>query len=79
MRTFYLALLLAFPLCGLAQDQAGEAAPNNAYTAFGGPSGVTREQQDIEDLLDAFRTDNRMLALKPWYDWMAGVRLRLTF
>jgi porin len=36
---------------------------------FGGPSGVTGEQSDAEDILDAYRADNRELLLKPWYDW----------
>jgi porin len=40
---------------------------------------VSREQQDIGDLLDAFRTDNRMLALKPWYDWKARLKERSGF
>jgi porin len=30
-------------------------------------------------LLDAFRTDNRKLALKPWYDWKADLKERSGF
>jgi porin len=71
-----LALSMA-PLC--LQAQSRDHAEERADTAFGGPAGVTREQQDIEDLLDAFRADNRKLALKPWYDWKASLRQRSGF
>lgn len=64
-------LLLLFPLVLGAQDAQSRGKED---TAFGGPSGVSREQQDIEDVLNAFRTDNRTMALKPWYDWKARVK-----
>ena len=71
-----LALLL--PASALrAQDNDGDSVESD--TAFGGPAGVSREQQDIEDVLDAFRTDNRKLALKPWYDWKASLKERSGF
>jgi porin len=79
MRAIALVLLLAFPLYGLTQNLAGENATNASDTAFGGPSGVTREQQDIEDLLDAYRTDNRKLVMKPWYDWKAILKEKSGF
>ena len=71
-----LALLLA-PLGLLAQEASGPG--DGADNAFGGPAGVSREQQDIEALLDAFRTDNQKLALKPWYDWKARLKERSGF
>ena len=46
---------------------------------FGGPSGVSGELRDVEDVLNAFRVDNRKLALKPWYDWKADLKERSGF
>ena len=77
MRSLAFLVLLLFPLT--LPGQEGVGAADEADTAFGGPSGVSREQQDIEDLLDAFRTDNRKLAMKPWYDWKARLKERSGF
>jgi len=46
---------------------------------LGGPSGVTGELDQAEDILDAYRIDNRELALKPWYDWKTALRERSGF
>jgi porin len=74
MGKLLIRLLLLAPL-GLQAQGAGDSVDD----AFGGPAGVSREQLDIEDLLDAFRTDNRKLALKPWYDWKARLQERSGF
>lgn len=71
-----LALLTA-PLC--LQAQSSEPVEDRADTALGGPAGVTREQQDIENLLDAYRVDNRKLTLRLWYDWKADLKKRSGF
>ena len=73
-----LALLLG--LIGLSTGLAAQqsTAPSSPVT-FGGPSGVTGEQRDIEELLDAYRVDNRKVHLKPWYDWKAALKERSGF
>jgi porin len=60
---------LVFPALSHAQDSQ----------TFGGPSGVTGEERDIREILDAYRVDNRKLHLKPWYDWKAGLKERSGF
>jgi len=46
---------------------------------LGGPSGVSGELDQAEDLLDAYRVDNRELVLKRWYDWKAALQERTGF
>ena len=46
---------------------------------LGGPSGVSGELRQAENILDAYRIDNRELALKPWYDWKAALKERTGF
>jgi porin len=60
---------LLFGLIGFSAGLAAQqpVSPPDEDT-FGGPSGVTGEQSDAEDLLDAYRADNRKVLLKPWYD-----------
>ena len=66
--------LLFFPLVAFGQNENGDPAGT-----FGGPSGVTGEQRDIQEILDAYRIDNRKIHLKPWYDWKAGIKERSGF
>lgn len=68
-------LLLSIPIVAAA---AGDHPGRQAET-FGGPSGVTGEQRDIEELLDSYRVDNRELHLKPWYDRKAALKERTGF
>ena len=69
-----LAALLIIPSFGLA----AQAAPDSrgGFGTLGGPSGVMGEQRDIEDLLDAYRRDNRKIYLKSWYDWKTALQER---
>ena len=46
---------------------------------LGGPSGVSGELGQAENILDAYRIENRELALKPWYDWKAALKERTGF
>lgn len=72
-------LLFLIPLCATAQEPPRGDSIGDKDTAFGGPSGVSLEQQDVEELLDAFRRDNRKLVMKPWYDWKAGLKEKSGF
>lgn len=40
----------------------------------GGPSSVAGEQRENEEILNAFRRDNRKILLEPWYDWKASLK-----
>ena len=51
------SLFLACPGL-LYAEETGQDEPT-----FGGPSGVSGEQCDSEDILDAFRVDNRKLIM----------------
>jgi porin len=72
--TLLIGLLAGWTVAGAQQP----TAPGPAVT-FGGPAGVTGEQWDIENLLNAYRVDNRRVHLKPWYDWKAELKKRTGF
>jgi porin len=61
--------LLPGLVCLSAALAAQEPAVSPDEEPFGGPSGVAGEQDAIEDLLEAYRVDNRRIYLKSWYDW----------
>lgn len=75
-KNYIAVFLLLAPLC-LAAEESTEGGVESE--TFGGPAGVPKEQQDIEDVLNAFRVDNRELHLKPWYDWKASLKNRTGF
>ncbi len=58
----FLPLLLCLELA-----QAQDASPRSA--TLDGPNGVSGELEQAEMIVDAFRRDNRGVALKRWYDW----------
>ena len=75
-KNHFVTLILLLPLCLMADESA---VNEESIETFGGPSGVSREQQDIEDVLNAFRVDNRNLYLKRWYDWKDSLEERSGF
>jgi porin len=60
-------LLLSFNL--LAQE-----GPGNDDRTLGGPNGVPGELEQAQEIVDAFRRDNRRIYLKSWYDWKQRLR-----
>ena len=76
MKKLILCLGLLLPLILLANDEQTVDKPESI---IGGPSGVTGEQRDVEEILNAFRVDNRKLHLKPWYDWKVALKDRTGF
>jgi porin len=67
---------MLLPLSLTAEEAPAKLALED-NTAFGGPAGVSREQQDIADLLDAYRIDNRNIYMKSWYDWKTRLKERI--
>lgn len=62
-------LIVCFYLAyGTAFAQAPEIQTDTDRT-LGGPSGVPGELEQAEDIIDAFRADNREIYLQGWYDW----------
>jgi porin len=57
-------LLLGIALGGLTTGANAEAD-----AVFGGPNGVPGELEQTEAIVEAFRVDNRNIALGGWYDW----------
>ena len=57
-------LLLGIALTGLTTGANAEAD-----AVFGGPNGVPGELEQTEAIVEAFRVDNRKIALSGWYDW----------
>ncbi len=60
--------LLLAPCLPAQEAPAGNVRTNPDRT-LGGPSGVPGELEQAEDIVDAFRRDNRKIYLKRWYDW----------
>ncbi len=80
-RRALMSRVLSVCLFGIALTAvAGDPAPRaNANPTMGGPAGVTGELEQAEDILEAYRIDNRELALKPWYEWKDALRERTGF
>lgn len=72
----FISCFLAAAMVIADEPAADEKAVDEA---FGGPAGVSREEQDNRQLVDAFRVDNRRLRLKGWYDWKADLKERTGF
>ena len=77
MRKLSLYLCLLMPFTIFANDQ--QPAENGPESIIGGPSGVTGEQRNVEEIINAFRVDNRKLHLKRWHDWKASLKDRTGF
>jgi porin len=76
----YLSLaMLLIPMTLGAGERMDHTQSNGRDPAFGGPSGVSGEQDAIEALLDAYRRDNREIYLKSWYDWKERLKERSGF
>ncbi len=78
MKRKFLLILTLLPL-SLTAEETPDKQELEEDTAFGGPAGVPREQQDIANLLDAYRIDNRQIYMKSWYDWKARLKERSGF
>jgi len=46
---------------------------------LGGPSSVNGELDQAEEIVEAFRTDNRKVHLKSWYDWKKSLKAKYGF
>ncbi len=78
MKRILLLILTLLPLSLTAEEMPANQTQDDD-TTFGGPAGVSREQQDIADLLDAYRVDNRIIYVKPWYEWKTRLKERSGF
>lgn len=67
-----LLTLIVVPVAVLA----AEPVSDDHSAALGGPSGVSGEQRETEEILEAYRRDNRKIYLKPWYDWKDRLKER---
>jgi porin len=76
MRKILLSVLLIVPFALAALEPQDADREDSEGGTFGGPSGVAGEQRIIEEILDAYRTDNRRIYLKPWYDWKSRLKER---
>jgi porin len=79
MRYVFCLVLMLVPLTLAAEEKGPDAPAEPSDSGFGGPSGVQAEQNAIEDILNAFRADERKLHLKRWHDWKAKLNDRTGF
>ena len=70
---FLRSILALFLWLCLSPAHGQEPTPRQDRT-LGGPNGVAGELGQAEVIVDAFRRDNRTLALKGWYDWKQRLR-----